>query len=96
MCRPIDLPEDVTATLSLLTVISTYGTAYETIQSWDRNATWNKFGGDGVQPNDIGAATIHSFKIHWPQLGSAVSIDVTDDILLWLSGERNQSWCALS
>lgn len=61
-----DLPGDVIAMLSLFTVSSTSRsiTAYKMIQAWDEDATRNDFGGDGVEPNGVEAATMHSIKIH--------------------------------
>lgn len=81
-------------TLELLTISSTLGSisAYKMIQAWNKNSLWNDFGGDGVQPDGVDAATDLSFRIHRPQSGSLVTMDVTADVMCWLSGEPNEGW----
>ena len=87
------------ATLELLTVSPTSGTVsgYRMLQDWDNNATWNFFGGDGVQEDDVEARSTPSFQLVAPTWLSIEQIDVTDDVNAWIrDGEPNFGWVFLT
>lgn len=73
------------------------GQLYRMVQTWDPNATWDSFGGDGVQTNGSEALATSYAAAGNASRGPNVpdglgSIDVTQDILAWRSGEANNGW----
>ncbi|MEL6383120.1 MAG: glycerophosphodiester phosphodiesterase family protein [Cyanobacteria bacterium J06626_18] len=94
----LSVPEEVTlesATLTVFTNSSSDGTvsAFRMLQEWGDDSTWNAFGGDGVQPDGIEAATEASFTIPQPTDDTLLTLDVTSDIQFWLENpDLNQGW----
>jgi len=83
------------ASLNLFTTSASGGTvsAFRMLQDWDDNSTWSFFGGDGVQPDGVEAATDPSFTIPQPVDGVPLSIDVTEDVNFWLENpDQNFGW----
>lgn len=63
------------------------------LQSWDDTATWNTFGGDGTQPDDVEARSDSSFNIFAPRRGNIFEVDVTEDVQHLLSQDgANEGW----
>lgn len=84
----------MTLTLEPFTISLTSGSisAYRMAQAWNENSVWNDLGGDGVQWDEVEAATDPSFRFHKPQSGSLVRVNVTADVMSWLSGEPDEGW----
>lgn len=71
-------------------------------QSWSEwSANWNSFGGNGVQPNGVEAATVSNAQAGTAALSPLVqasynSFDVTTDVQNWVRGTMaNQGWAIL-
>ena len=94
----ITLPEGTTlesATLQVFTNSASGGTvsAFRMIQAWDDNSTWNTFGGNGVDADDVEAASTTSFTIPQPTDETLLQLDVTSDVAFWLANpDQNQGW----
>lgn len=81
------------------------GTFYRMVMDWNEaTATWNSFGGNGIQPNDVEARATASVQlgIAFANLANAagigqgpVFVDVTGDVQAWANGEANYGWAQL-
>ena len=84
--------------LEVLTISPTVGTitGWRMLQPWDDSAVWSQFGGDGVQPDGVEAASTPSFTLVFPRGSEVAVLDVSADVALWLSGEPNYGWVLTS
>lgn len=53
--------------------------------------------GDGIQADDVEASSNPSLQIVAPSSGDVVSVELTDDVVIWLGADtiENQLWCAI-
>lgn len=68
---------------------------YRMFQTWSESSTWNSLGG-GVSTNGSEAASTPSFSVPSPNINGLKSIDVTDDVVAWVTGSANQGWVLIS
>ncbi len=78
------------------------GRFYEMLQPWsDATITWNTYGTNGIQPDDIVAAATPSFAAGNSSLnplvqGTINTFEVTGDLQTWANGARpNYGWVVL-
>ncbi|MEO1350363.1 MAG: glycerophosphodiester phosphodiesterase family protein [Cyanobacteria bacterium J06635_15] len=92
------VPDGATLESAFLTVYTNSdsdGTvsAFRMLQAWDDSSTWNSFGGDGVQSDDLEASSVASFTIPQPADETLLNIDVTEDLEFWLANpDQNFGW----
>jgi hypothetical protein len=74
------------------------GHLHRLLQPWeDTTTTWNSWGGDGIQADDVEAASIATTKAGSTNLdpnvqGGFNSFEVTTDVQAWLDGTSNYGW----
>jgi Planctomycete extracellular len=68
---------------------------------WDGSTTWNAWNSDGIQANDLEAASNHNASVGSSTLSplvpvdSELTIDVATDVRAWASGSPNHGWAML-
>jgi|GEM_PF-1094632 len=99
---PLDATSITSAKLTMYTAGSQYnGThsdveygLYPMLTSWDANATYNSFGGDGIQTNGMEASsTAEAIAPMYIGDSDPVTFDVTSSVQAWLAGSStNYGW----
>jgi len=92
-------PEDLVTSATLILNVSNEGdavTLHRMLQNWNETDTWNTFGGDGIQADDVEAAAAPDAATISILPGPLV-IDVTASVRAWQADpSSNHGWAILS
>lgn len=78
------------------TTTNLHGTMHRMLLDWSEDTTWNDVGGNGIQADDVEAASaVSATPLTASGFPSSFTLDVTADVQAWANGQSNYGWVFL-